>query len=85
MTRDFVPTCEEKGKEKLITDDDSPGVCQINKKREDAEWGEWEAPEIVTGHNFIERQVFFVPHGRFFTRKCVKQGSAGELVIGRWM
>ena len=79
MTRDFVPKCEEKGEEKLITDDDSPGVCQINKKREDAEWGEWEAPEIVTGHNFIERQVFSLfPMADFLPEKSVKQGSAGE-------
>ena len=55
MKRDFVPTCEEKGEEKLITDDVTPGVCQINQKWEDGEWGEWGNPEIITEQNIIER------------------------------
>ena len=59
MERDFVPTCEEKGKPKPIADDVNPGVCQINQKREDSQWGDWENPDTTTGENTIERFEFF--------------------------
>ena len=54
-----MPTCEEKGKPKPIADDVNPGVCQINQKREDSQWGDWENPDTTTGENTIERFEFF--------------------------
>ena len=46
------PTCKENGTLKSIQNDENPGVCKINKKRIDREWGPWE--DIITVNNANE-------------------------------
>ena len=41
MKRDERPICVEKGREKDIRDDRTPNFCNINLKRQDAEWSDW--------------------------------------------
>ena len=42
MDRPTTPSCVERGEEKLIITDGYPYFCRVNKKRQDAEWNEWE-------------------------------------------
>ena len=51
------PTCREKGISQNIQDDENPGVCKINKKRVDREWGPWEVVTINTADEFEKKRV----------------------------
>ena len=45
MPRESVPRCVERGRVKLITDDKSPGICEINEKRQDCKCGMWQTTD----------------------------------------
>ena len=61
------PLCEEKGIQKSIQDDVTPGICQINKKRVDRQWGPWEVLDFDTssGWGIVEekRLLLEAAHG----------------------
>ena len=54
MNLEEMPACIENDDESLkdIQDDDSPGNCQINQKRVDKEWTEWEKEFIDTSEEY---------------------------------
>ena len=54
MNLEEMPACIENDDESLkdIEDDNSPGNCQINQKRVDKEWSEWEKEFIDTSEEY---------------------------------
>ena len=88
MEKEFIPTCQERGLQKEITDDVTPGVCQINQKRQDSEWGEWWSPVVILSSE-IERlvsplsQLKFSPNRNFIESFCVSYKFTNVMLITR--
>ena len=47
IARNDFPTCSENSRNVHILVDDHSGVCRINQKRVDGEWGPWKSEDIV--------------------------------------
>ena len=53
MTREFVPTCQERGIQMNIADQNAR-ICQIFRKSVDQEWSAWEFQTNTTGDEYFE-------------------------------
>ena len=59
-TQDEKPQCKENEVKVNIVDDSYSGICSINQKRVDSEWGPWEPnvePSIDTPTEFKQNQT----------------------------
>ena len=68
MAKDEEPFCKDAGVQKDVQDDDSSGVCEINMKRVDSQWGPWENEVQIDGQDEFKeiqkRQVIVdIAHG----------------------
>ena len=48
MRKQDSPSCKERLSFKSIQNDADPGVCEINRKRVDRQWTEWESEALVS-------------------------------------
>ena len=73
MPRAAVPRCEEKGQVKLVTDDEFPGLCSINEKRQDCSCEpDWLTSELVLNstHWITKKSKLCTPGSHVYEINC---------------
>ena len=90
MQAEEVPTCEQGSVERDIQDDSSPNKCEINGKRTDAVWGEWEIINDGIGYEWksiMSQSCEVAAHGGIETCQGVSEARVLDWLkwdIAQW-